>query len=104
MQGGTATYLSQLYDFTTLGVTDQNALQEYLEMIAGSDVANNVAMFKSEYMVQQSIAGGRISAVPEPTTFGLIGVAALTLARRRRAWPKPSDDRRSRRRRSSRAS
>lgn len=89
--GGTATYLSQLYGFTTLGVTDQNALQAYFEFMTGGDTGFDVSTFKSEYAISQSIAGGRISAIPEPTTallllLGMTGLAAGQRARTRRGW------------------
>lgn len=79
-------YLSQAYAFTTLGVTDQNALQAYVEMIAGGDTSFDISTFKPEYTVEQSISGGRITAVPEPSTLllGLLGTAGLLISRRRR--------------------
>lgn len=75
--GGGSTYLSQIYDFTTLGITDQNALQNYIEAIANGDTSFDLSTFKPEYAVQQSFFGGRISAVPEPTTLLLL-LAGLT--------------------------
>jgi 5'-nucleotidase len=72
--GGTNTYLSQLYSFTTLGVTDQNALQNYLGFITGGDNTVDVSSFKADYGVLQSFDGGRISAIPEPGTWMLIGL------------------------------
>lgn len=82
--GGTATYLSQVYDFTTLGLTDQNALQEYIESIAAGDNEFDLSTFKPEYAVQQRFTGGRISAIPEPTTALLLGVGLAAIARRGR--------------------
>ncbi|MFZ4683332.1 MAG: bifunctional metallophosphatase/5'-nucleotidase [Terrimicrobiaceae bacterium] len=82
--GGTSTYLSQLYSFTSLGVTDQNALQSYMQFMAAGNPAFDVASFKPEYAIQQSISGGRISAVPEPTTSLLLAMAGAALLLRRR--------------------
>jgi len=82
-QGGTATYLSHLYGFTTLGLTDQNALQEYIEFMAAGNPAYDVSTYKPEYAVAQSIAGGRITAVPEPAALGLL-LPVFALIRRRR--------------------
>jgi len=78
--GGVSTYLSQIYDFTSLGLTDQNALQEYIEFMAAGNTAYDVSTFKPEYAIQQSILGGRISIVPEPASFALLALAILSLA------------------------
>jgi hypothetical protein len=78
--GGSNTYLSQLYGFTTLGLTDQNALQQYIEFMAGGDPAFDISTFKPEYAIAQSITGGRISIVPEPTSLTTIGLATLLVA------------------------
>ncbi len=85
--GGSSTYLSQLYSFTSLAVTDQNAFQTYLEFMADGDAEYNVSGFKPEYGVQQSISGGRISAIPEPSTYALLalGAGALVWKLRRQA-------------------
>lgn len=81
-----ADYLSQTYSFTNLGVTDQNALQTYVQTIAGGNPAFDISTFKPEYAITQSFAGGRITAVPEPGTWLLAGIgAAFVLWRLRRA-------------------
>jgi 5'-nucleotidase len=84
--GGSSTYLSEIYDFTTLGVTDQNALQSYIRAIAAGDVDFDLATFKPEYAIQQRFSGGRISVIPEPTTAFLLalGLAGLARTERRR--------------------
>jgi 5'-nucleotidase len=82
--GGSSTYLSQLYGFTTLGITDQNALQGYIESIAAGDVEFDLSTFKPEYAIQQRFQGGRISAIPETSTSVLIGFGLAGLARTRR--------------------
>jgi hypothetical protein len=86
VSGGSSTYLSQLYSFTNLGVTDQNALQSYITTIAGGNPATDISMFKPEYAVQQSITGGRISTIPEPSSvlIALCGGIAVLMRRRTR--------------------
>jgi 5'-nucleotidase len=86
VSGGSSTYLSQLYSFTNLGVTDQNALQSYITTIAGGNPATDISMFKPEYAVQQSITGGRISTIPEPSSvlIALCGGIAVLMRRRNR--------------------
>jgi 5'-nucleotidase len=75
--GGTSTYLSQIYDFTAVGLTDQNALQRYIEAMANGDSSFDISTFKPEYAVAQSTQGGRISAVPEPAALTLVVVGGL---------------------------
>lgn len=77
--GGTSTYMSQLYDFTAVGVTDQNALQQYVEAMAAGDPSYDISTFRPEYGIAQSFWGGRISVVPEPTGLVLAGLGALSL-------------------------
>lgn len=77
--GATSTYLSQLYGFTAVGVTDQNALQQYIEAMAAGDPSYDISTFKPEYTIAQSFLGGRISVVPEPTGLILAGLATLSL-------------------------
>jgi 5'-nucleotidase len=83
--GGSSTYLSQLYDFTTLGVTDQNALQAYIQEIAAGDIDFDLSTFSPEYAVEQRFTGGRISIIPEPTTAMLVALGLAALGRRSRA-------------------
>lgn len=71
-----ADYLSQAYGFTSLGLTDQQALQAYIESFSGADLITTYSNTDGE---------GRIVAVPEPASFGLITLAGLALIRRRRA-------------------
>ncbi len=87
ISGGSSTYLSQIYEFTNLGVTDQNALQNYIEFIANGDPNFDVSTFLDEYAIQQSISGGRISAIPEPSTLllGLLAAMGFVMTRKRRA-------------------
>lgn len=80
-----ADHLSQTYLFTTLGVTDQNALQSYVQTLAGGNPLFDISTVNPEYAIAQSIAGGRITAVPEPCTWVLIGIgSAFVLWRLRR--------------------
>ncbi len=81
--GGTATYLSQLYTWTTLGITDQNALQQYIQFMTGGVNTFDVSTFKPEYSITQSFEGGRISAIPEPTSFALLVLSAGLMGFRR---------------------
>lgn len=85
--GGSTTYLSQLYSFTTLGITDQQALRGYVDFMADGDTSFDVSSFNPDYGVQQSFQGTRISAVPEPATWTLlaVGVAGAALVELRRA-------------------
>jgi len=78
-------YLSQTYDFTRLGISDQNALQAYLEGLASGDPTFDV-ISDSRY---DNVPDGRIVAtiVPEPATIAiwiLLGSACLLAYRRRR--------------------
>jgi hypothetical protein len=84
--GGTSTYLSQLYNFTSLGVTDQNALQDYIEFMANGNISFDISTFKPEYAIQQRFSGGRISVVPEPASvaFFALGAAGALWAVRRK--------------------
>lgn len=81
---GTDTYLSQLYSFTTLGLTDQNALQNYILHLSGGDTAFDLAGASPDYASEQFLSGGRITAVPEPSTWALLGLAAAAVALRLR--------------------
>ena len=70
-------YLSQSYSFTTLGVTDQQALAAYIQSFGGADLASD---FRYD-----SIADGRIVAIPEPSVLFCLGVlTAISTGRRRR--------------------
>jgi len=82
--GGSSTYLSQIYDFTAVGVTDQNALQQYLRFMAAGDVAFDVSSYQADYAIQQRIAGGRVSAVPEPAGWLTCVLAVVVPAGRLR--------------------
>lgn len=68
-------YLSQDYGFTNLGITDQQSLAAFIESFNGQDLAivNNGAY--------DSVADGRIVAVPEPFSgtllLGVLGCGAL---------------------------
>lgn len=82
-RGGPNTYLSTLYDFTALGATDQNALQEYIEFIANGDIEFDISTFLPEYAIQQSFEGGRITGViPEPGVLAMLVSAIALLAGR----------------------
>jgi 5'-nucleotidase len=88
ISGGTSTYLSKIYEFTNIiGETDQSALQNYIEFMTNGDPTFDISAFKPEYGIAQSISGGRISAVPEPSTLllGLLASAGMLISRRRRA-------------------
>lgn len=76
--GGNTTYLSQLYSYTTLGVTDQQALRGYLDFMANGNPGYDVSGYRADYAVLESFQGSRISAVPEPTVavFSVVGSAA----------------------------
>ncbi|MEM9420183.1 MAG: 5'-nucleotidase C-terminal domain-containing protein [Planctomycetota bacterium] len=69
-------YLSQAYAFTTVGITDQQALAGYIEGFNGADLAGDTRY--------DNIADGRIVAIPEPTTAGLVALGGLGLLARRR--------------------
>ena len=84
--GGNHTYLSQIYTWTTLGLTDQNALQQYIQFMTGGNPGFDVSTFKPEYSVTQRFQGGRISAIPEPASIAFLvlgSMATLGLRRRR---------------------
>ena len=83
--GGDQTFgahLSQDYGFTRLGLTDQNAVANYLELLSGGDTSFDIA---SDMRYDASF-DGRITVVPEPTSNLLIVVAlsCLVVARLRR--------------------
>ena len=83
--GGDQTFgahLSQDYGFTRLGLTDQNAVANYLESLSGGDASFDIA---SDVRYDAAF-DGRINVVPEPTSNLLIVVALGCLAaiRRRR--------------------
>jgi 5'-nucleotidase len=84
--GGTTTYLSQLYGYTTLGVTDQQAFRGYVDFMANGNTGFNVSGFRPEYGVTESFQGTRISAVPEPEValVPAVAVAAAAFVRWRR--------------------
>lgn len=72
-------YLSQDYGFTRLGVTDQQALVDYINSFGNVDLAT---VLRGQYA---NVDGaGRITAVPEPTSLALLGLGSLLVARRRR--------------------
>jgi 5'-nucleotidase len=84
--GGSSTYLSQLYGFTSLGLTDQNALQQYIEFMAMGNPSFDVSTFNPDYAIQQRFEGGRISAVipsPSAAMFGAIAMSLLAIRRTR---------------------
>lgn len=73
-------YLSQEYAFTRLGLSDQNALQNYIEMLAGGDPSFDIA---SDFRYDTT-DDGRITAIPEPGTLVLMGLGALAVLSRDR--------------------
>ncbi len=75
-----ADYLSQAYAFTNIGITDQQALADYISGFANADLAS---VLSGEYANPNGI--GRITAIPEPTSLALLGLGGLLIARRRRA-------------------
>ena len=83
--GGDQTFgshLSKSYDFTRLGITDQNALASYLGDISGGDITFDIA---SDFRYD-AIPDGRISPVPEPEGLGLawVGFVLFLVSRNRR--------------------
>jgi 5'-nucleotidase len=75
-----ASYLSQAYSFTRLGITDQQAFEAYLRELSGGNTAFDLI----SDVRYDNIADGRIIAIPEPATAGLALAAGLLLTRRRR--------------------
>lgn len=75
-------YLSQEYAFTRLGVSDQNALQAYLEMLAGGDPTFDIASIE-RYSANPMTEGG-VMAIPEPGSLILMGLGALAVLYRDR--------------------
>lgn len=72
--GGDQTFgshLSQEYGFTRLGLTDQNAIANYLESISGGDAGFDIAA-DTRY---DSAFDGRITATPEPSSMLLMALA-----------------------------
>jgi 5'-nucleotidase / UDP-sugar diphosphatase len=81
--GGATTYLSKIYDFTTLGVTDQQAFRGYVDFMAAGNSSFDVSTYSPDYATAESFQGTRINAVPEPATWLLaIGGIATLVARR----------------------
>jgi hypothetical protein len=82
-----------MYGFTTLGVTDQQALRGYFDFMANGNSAFDVSGYRPDYGVLESFQGTRISAVPEPTvTFvsaAAMATAALIRWRRRAGGSSP---------------
>ncbi|MBX2851383.1 MAG: 5'-nucleotidase C-terminal domain-containing protein [Phycisphaeraceae bacterium] len=72
-------YLNNAYGFTTVGITDQVALQNYIESFNGQDLAT---VLGGEYANPNG--NGRITAIPEPGSLALLGLGGLLVARRRR--------------------
>jgi 5'-nucleotidase / UDP-sugar diphosphatase len=75
-------YLSQDYAFTRLGVSDQNALQAYLEQLAAGDTTFDIASI--EPYSANPMSEARITAIPEPGTLVLMGLGALAMLYRDR--------------------
>lgn len=77
-----ASHLSQSYDFTRLGITDQNALAAYLGDLSGGDITFDIA---SDFRYD-TMPDGRISPVPEPEGLGLplVGLLLPVCWRKRR--------------------
>ncbi len=75
-------HLSQDYGFTRLGLSDQNALANYVTALSGGDDMFDIA----SDVRYDNVHDGRITAVPEPTGILLFlgGITALLGARRRR--------------------
>ncbi len=76
-----ANYLSQSYAFTRVGVSDQQALQAYVEGLAAGDPTFDL-ISDSRY---DNVADGRIVAVPEPVSALTLSALTLGLLRRRSA-------------------
>ncbi len=71
-----ADYLSQAYAFTTVGITDQQALANLISSFGGTDLASIAAY--------DATPDGRITFVPEPAAAALVlALAGLTALRRR---------------------
>jgi 5'-nucleotidase len=77
-------YLSKSYatDYTLLGITDQNALQDYITSFNNADIGND-----SRYDLAPE---GRVTPVPEPCSTLLLAGGLLGLAARRRRVVNPS--------------
>lgn len=77
---GAFSYLSQDYTFTRVGISDQQGLQAYIEALAMGDNTFDLAS-DARY---DAFADGRIIAIPEPATAGVLAIAGLVGLRRRR--------------------